>query len=155
MKLHAPADYKCPFCRVVSGIEDEFVRTKQDDIVYQSQKVTAFISSGWWPHNPGHVLIIPNQHCESTSSLPLELDLEITKVKRIIIDALYNSYNCPGVSTRQHNGPDGGQDVWHYHLHVFPRYENDRLYKLDQRATTPEERLPYAQKLREYLQSQD
>lgn len=37
-------------------------------------------------------------------------------------------HECPGVSTRQHNEPAGNQEVWHYHLHVFPRYDGDGLY---------------------------
>jgi histidine triad (HIT) family protein len=43
--------------------------------------------------------------------------------------------------------------VWHYHLHVFPRYANDLLYALDgnKRSTTPIERAPYAAKLRDAL----
>lgn len=52
---------------------------------------------------------------------------------------------------RQHNEPAGNQDVWHYHLHVFPRFVNDKLYKSDRENTKPEERLEYAQKLRHYL----
>ena len=38
------------------------------------------------------------------------------------------AFGCPGVSTRQHNEPAGNQDVWHYHVHVFPRWHGDRLY---------------------------
>jgi len=38
------------------------------------------------------------------------------------------AWKCDGVSTRQHNEPAGNQDVWHYHMHVFPRWDNDDLY---------------------------
>jgi hypothetical protein len=38
-----------------------------------------------------------------------------------------DAFGCEGISTRQHNGPAGNQDVWHFHLHVFPRYPNDGL----------------------------
>ena len=37
-------------------------------------------------------------------------------------------YSCDGISTRQHNEPAGNQDVWHYHLHVTPRYKDDVFY---------------------------
>ena len=61
------------------------------------------------------------------------------------------AYNCDGVSTRQHNEPAGNQDVWHYHLHVFPRYAGDNLYST-QRALMPiEERARYTQALRAAL----
>ena len=42
--------------------------------------------------------------------------------------AVKHAFGCSGISTRQHNEPDGNQDVWHYHVHVFPRYPNDGLY---------------------------
>ena len=49
MYNHEPKNYKCPFCKIVKGIEDEHVITKQDDIFYQDKYITAFISSHWWP----------------------------------------------------------------------------------------------------------
>ena len=62
-------------------------------------------------------------------------------------------YGCDGVSIRQHNEPAGDQTVWHYHLHVFPRYHGDELYashKQVQEATL-EERAEFATKLRNYF----
>ena len=67
--------------------------------------------------------------------------------------ALRSSYGCDGTSTRQHNEPGGGQDVWHFHVHVFPRHDGDDLYggDADVRWTAPEERAPYAARLRSAL----
>jgi histidine triad (HIT) family protein len=57
--------------------------------------------------------------------------------------------------TRQHNEPAGNQDVWHYHMHVFPRYAGDDLYftRPQQDFSPAEQRLPYADKLREHFES--
>ena len=59
------------------------------------------------------------------------------------------SYDCAGISTRQHNEPAGGQDVWHLHVHVFPRHVDDRLYERHRETcwAPPEEREPYADRL--------
>lgn len=65
--------------------------------------------------------------------------------------ALKETYKCDGVSSRQHNEPCGGQDVWHYHLHVFPRYKDDNFYKTDRVNSKPQERVEYAQKIKEYF----
>jgi len=67
--------------------------------------------------------------------------------------ALKEAYQCGGVSTRQHNEPSGYQDVWHYHLHVFPRYENDDLYLTYREGAPlpPEQRRIFAEKLKNYL----
>jgi histidine triad (HIT) family protein len=68
---------------------------------------------------------------------------------------LKTAYGCDGTSFRQHNEPHGDQEVWHYHLHVFPRYEGDELYRGRKRHTTPEERAPYAEKLRHHLNTEE
>ncbi len=63
------------------------------------------------------------------------------------------SLDCSGTSIRQHNEPSGDQDVWHLHVHVFPRHDTDDLYRRHDQATwaTPQERLPYGQALRTTL----
>jgi histidine triad (HIT) family protein len=63
--------------------------------------------------------------------------------------AIRSTYGCDGISTRQHNEPAGYQDVWHYHVHVFPRYTDDLLYgtKPYPAYVTAEQRRPYADRL--------
>jgi histidine triad (HIT) family protein len=85
-----------------------------------------------------------------------EIGHRIFDVSKQVALALKATYNCEGVSTRQHNEPAGNQDVWHYHLHVFPRYKDDNLY-LNHKDTywpTAEEKLPYAEKLKRYFVTQ-
>ena len=153
MYNHAPKNYLCPFCSVVKGIENENVETKQADIVYRDEYVTAFVSSRWWPNNPGHVVIVPNEHFENIYDLPESYSDKIHRLAKKIALALKQVYNCNGVSTRQHNEPAGNQDIFHYHLHVFPRYKNDRLYEGHslKRLIPPKERLVYAKKLKDFL----
>jgi len=149
MYNHAPKDYICPFCLVVQGIENEHVQTRQNEIIYQDEAITAFISAGCWSNNKGHVLIIPNAHYENIYELPDDISAKIHALARRVALALKKEYRCDGVSTRQHNEPCGHQDVWHYHLHVFPRYENDNLYFTyrEGEPLPPEERRMYAEKL--------
>lgn len=148
---HKPSDYECPFCRVVTGIERPSKGTKQNDIIYQDEFVTAFIASKWWPNNKGHVLVVPNNHFENIFELPSALAGKIHHVAQIVAFAMKNQYDCDGISTRQHNEPAGNQDVWHYHLHVYPRYENDNLYLSKGKQTNPEERDEYSEKLRLWI----
>jgi histidine triad (HIT) family protein len=148
---HESKGYVCPFCLIVEGVENEHLYTKQDDIVYKDDYVTAFIASGWWKNNKGHVIIITNKHIENIYDLPSELSYRIHDVEKKIALALKETYECDGVSTRQHNEPCGGQDVWHYHIHVFPRYKEDELYKTDRENSKPEERVEYAKKIRDYF----
>jgi histidine triad (HIT) family protein len=151
MHNHAPDDYACPFCTIAAGRFDSL--TQPGDLVLRTEHVTAFIAAHWWVANAGHVLVIPNAHYENLYDLPDEIGGQIHAAARRIAIALKQVYGCDGVSTRQHNEPAGNQDVWHYHLHVFPRYAGDELYlrTYEHRLTTPEERAPYAAKLRAAL----
>jgi histidine triad (HIT) family protein len=151
MYNHEPNGYICPFCLVVQGIENEHVLTNQSDIVYKDEYVTAFIGAGWWKNNKGHVIIIPNDHYENIYGLPDEVSARIHKVEKQVAIAFKKVYKCDGVSSRQHNEPCGNQDVWHYHLHVFPRYKEDNLYLTKRELSKPEDRIAYAEKLRKYF----
>ncbi|MEK4104712.1 HIT family protein [Paenibacillus sp. FSL R10-2791] len=148
---HAPEGYTCPFCLLVSGIENEHVRSKQADIIYKDHYITAFIASHWYPNNEGHVLIIPNQHIENIYTLDVEISNRIHELEIEIAKGLKEVYKCDGVSSRQHNEPDGSQDVWHYHLHVFPRYHADNLYGTYGKLSDETARKNFAQLLRRYL----
>ena len=152
MYNHAPAAYPCPFCLLLRGVENEHVYSRQSDIVYQNEKVTAFVASHQWPRNHGNILIIPNAHHENIYELPVTLAAEIQRVAQGVALGLKTALRCAGISLRQHNEPAGSQDVWHYHLHVTPRYDQDRFYAgiLTERAFMPvEERAHYARLLRD------
>lgn len=153
MYSHAPPAYRCPFCAVASGLEVDYCYTVADDIVLRNDQFCGFISSHWWPGNRGHVLLIPNEHFENMYALPDEYGPGLLRASRRIALALKAVYGCEGVSTRQHNEPAGMQEVWHFHLHIFPRYAGDGLYArtAEQFLATPSQRRPYAEKLRRAL----
>ena len=154
MASHAPPGYVCPFCRVARGdFSGEGLLTVARDVVYATPLVCAFVASHWWAHNPGHVLVAPADHVENMYDLPMALAAEVHEAARLVALAMKRAYGCEGVSTRQHNEPAGGQDVWHYHLHVFPRYRRDDLYLNDRtkRFVPAVERASYADRLRRAL----
>jgi histidine triad (HIT) family protein len=151
---HEPPNYTCPFCELVAGHESE--RNRLQDIVLQNDHVTASIAPKWWGNNPGHVLVVPNRHYENIYDTPDDTLAEVYKAAKQIAIAIRSTYDgCEGTSTRQHNESAGNQDVWHLHVHVFPRYLDDELYQNHNqtRFVSAEERLPYAEKLREYFDS--
>lgn len=95
---------------------------------------------------------MPNDHFENMYELPAEMAAEIHRVAQLAALAMKNTYHCDGISTRQHNEPAGNQDVWHYHLHVYPRYTGDNLYMTTGYYTMPDDRPFYAEKLRSWIQ---
>jgi histidine triad (HIT) family protein len=133
---------------MLRGVDTE--RNRQSDIVWQDAHTTAFISPKWWPGNRGHVIVIPNAHVENVNEIDGGLLGEVYATAKRIADGLKEAYACSGTSMRQHNEPDGNQDVWHLHVHVFPRYADDRLYERHAESywPPPEERAEYAERLR-------
>lgn len=150
MHSHAPDNYACPICQIVAGIDDPDGWTTQQEIVIRNSSVIAWINPQWWPGNHGAVVISPVKHYENIYDLPPELAVHIQAAARVVSLAMKECYGCDGISTRQHNEPAGNQEVWHYHLHVFPRYVDDRLYERHrekQRFPIPD-RVAYATRLR-------
>lgn len=91
-------------------------------MVYRDERVYAMVRPQWWPRNPGHLLIIPVAHRENIYDLPSADGHAIFDATRLLARAMRTAYECAGVSTRRHNEPAGGQSVWHFHQHLFPRY---------------------------------
>ena len=128
MKIsHAPEGYDCPFCRIVRGGFTDRVST--DHVVRRYERVTVFMNPRWWENVRGNVLVVPNEHYENLYELPIEYGTPIQQAQRDAAMAMKLAFECDGVSTRQHNEAAGNQEVWHYHLHVFPRWEGDNFYR--------------------------
>lgn len=145
---HEPADYACPFCGIQQGSFND--RNLPSDIVAVTERAFARIAPKWWPGNPGVVLVIPRTHVENLYDLSPADGQAVWELTLRLAIAIRSAYGCEGTSIRQHNEPAGGQDVWHLHVHVFPRYAGDRLYQRQDEAmwVAPADREVYAQRLR-------
>jgi histidine triad (HIT) family protein len=148
MYNHATENYDCPFCRIVR----EIANGNNAFFVLQNNAVSAFMSLHDAPNNPGHVLVIPNVHYENIYDLPVALGADIHACAKEIALAMKTVYPCDGISLRQHNEPAGSQDVWHYHLHVYPRYIGDGFSRAELKITPEHVRAGYAALLRKYLE---
>ncbi|WP_308167425.1 HIT family protein [Catellatospora tritici] len=151
MYNHRPDGYRCPFCLLVAGGGDEL--SGPPDVVRRTATAVALISPRWWPHNHGHVLVVPTAHVENLYDLPPRYGHGVHDLVREVAIAIRATYGCAGTSVRQHNEPAGNQDVWHHHVHVFARYAGDDLYRLPPLPgyASAEQRLPYARRLRAYF----
>ena len=152
MYNHSPENYICPLCQISRGERTE-KGDQEPSVIFRDKILTAFIAGKWWKSNPGHIIIIPNEHIENIYDIPEEIGHKIFDFSKKVAIAFKETYKCDGVSTRQHNEPAGNQDVFHFHLHVFPRYIGDNLY-LNHKDTywpTQEEKQPYVDKLKKYF----
>lgn len=107
MYNHATKNYICPICIAVQGLENDSTLIRQSDIVYKDSLVTAFIGSFFVKNNPGHIIIVPNEHFENIYSLPNDLNARISMIARHAALALKSTRNCDGVTTLQNNEPAG------------------------------------------------
>ena len=121
MHNHAPPGYRCPFCRNLATGEGDF----PVEILRRYDHVFVKMNPRWRPGNPGAALVIPNEHHENVFDLPPALGSSLQEAGRDTALAMKAAFGCDGITIRQHNEPAGGQDVWHFHLHVIPRYHGD------------------------------
>lgn len=104
----------CIFCEIAD-------HKTEARVIYENDDIMAFLDSN--PINEGHVLIIPKKHYLDADEMPDELLLEVITISKRIVSAIKKAYKPSGYSIMQ----NGGQfnDIGHYHMHVFPRYQND------------------------------
>jgi histidine triad (HIT) family protein len=107
----------CIFCNIVSG-------KLPSSIVYRGRSSSAFMDIQ--PVNPGHVLVIPNVHATGLADLEEHAGADMFRVAQRVAAALRTSgLKCEGVNLFLADGVAAGQEVFHVHLHVFPRYSAD------------------------------
>ncbi len=107
------------------------------DIVYEDEMVMAFMDME--PINEGHILLIPKEHYLDVDEIPDEVLSHLMIVSKKIVSALKEIYHPKGYSIMQNGG--AFNDVGHYHLHIFPRYQNDGfgwIYGEDTKKVTTE-----------------
>ncbi len=154
MHNHAPDGYQCVLCLPAQGIESDVTMMKQADIFYKDDLVIAAINSKFMETNPGHIIIFPVAHYENIYDLPDEVSARVAQLARRVAIALKEIRKCDGVTTQQNNEPASGQHAFHYHFHIFPRWSGDKLYSGSSvRVSDPSERIPYAEALKNYFQS--
>lgn len=154
MLNHAPKDYKCPICLGVKGVENEDTLLKQADLVYRDELVSVFVNSFWIETVEGHVIVVPNEHHENIYEIPKEVGDRIFEVIQKMAVAMKEAYQCDGLTIRQNNEPAGNQHAFHYHHHVYPRYENDSFNEgMSKKSilSQPEQRIEYVEKLKKVL----
>ncbi|MDY6055200.1 HIT family protein [Micrococcus sp.] len=145
---HAPEGYVCPFCGLVAGdVSDPGNRCELTDTVHQDEDVIVLIAADGFGEHEGHAMVCPAEHHENLYTMPDRVLQRIALTARQVALAMKAAWAPDGVSTRQHNEPAGNQHVWHYHLHVFPRYEQDLLYGQRRHAVDPAVRAQRAREL--------
>jgi histidine triad (HIT) family protein len=112
------ADPDCLFCKIVAG---EIPAT----VVAQDERTLTFMDIN--PATRGHALVIPRAHARDVHEIdPEDLKAVAASAQRIAARAV-QALGADGVNLLQSSGRAAWQTVFHFHLHVIPRYEGDPL----------------------------
>lgn len=109
-------DDNCIFCKLANGVF-------QTNVVYEDDTFTAFLDAS--PAAKGHTLIVPKQHVANVFEMTDDLGEKIYPVVKKIAARQKEVLGCDGVNVIQNNGQAAGQTVFHFHIHMIPRFEND------------------------------
>mgnify|MGYP003374763941 FL=1 len=107
-------DKNCIFCKIANG---EIPSTT----LYEDEEFRVILDLG--PASKGHALILPKNHFEDVCALDEKTAAKILPLAARVGSAMKKALGCAGFNLVQNNGEAAGQTVFHFHMHVIPRYE--------------------------------
>lgn len=109
-------DENCIFCKLAGG---EILTAT----LYEDDDFRVILDAN--PAAKGHALIIPKEHYANLYELDDELAAKVMVLAKKIITKLTDVLGCDGYNIVQNNGEAAGQTVFHFHLHMIPRFKDD------------------------------
>ena len=124
-------DQNCIFCKIANG---EIPSTT----LYEDEDFRVILDMG--PATRGHALLLPKEHYANLFELDDELAAKALVTAKKVAARMKDALGADGFNLVQNNGEAAGQTVFHFHMHLIPRYENDGAgITWTTGSTTPEE----------------
>ncbi len=124
-------DKDCIFCRIANG-------EIPSATVYEDADFRVILDLG--PASKGHALILPKNHFADVCQLDENTAAKVLPLAARIGTAMKKALGCSGFNIVQNNGVSAGQTVFHFHVHIIPRYENGpEMVAWTPNKTEPEE----------------
>ncbi len=111
-------DESCIFCKIANG-------EIPSATLYEDEDFRVILDLG--PASKGHALILPKQHAANLFELPDETAAKALVLAKRIGEKLYKGLGADGFNVVQNNGESAGQTVFHFHMHLIPRYKGDTV----------------------------
>ncbi|HET6441615.1 MAG TPA: HIT family protein [Phycisphaerae bacterium] len=135
----------CVFCKIVAG---EIPCTK----VFEDGLCLAFLDIG--PISPGHTLLIPKAHYETIHQMPADEAAHLARHIPSLAAAVQKAVRAEGINVLQNNGACSGQEVFHVHVHLIPRWPEDGLgFRWPAKQADPEVLKQQAEAITKHLKS--
>ncbi|MDE5908703.1 MAG: HIT family protein [Lachnospiraceae bacterium] len=106
----------CIFCKIIAG-------KIPSHTLYEDEQFKVILDVG--PATKGHALILPKQHYANLYELPEDTAADVMKLAKKMMKTMTDKLKCDGFNLVQNNGEVAGQTVFHFHMHLIPRYKND------------------------------
>lgn len=106
----------CIFCKIIAG-EIPSAKVYEDDDVYAFLDISQVTT--------GHTLVIPKTHATDIFEIPEDVAAKLFARIPKISNAVKEVYNPKGVNLLNNNGIFAGQSVYHLHIHIIPRYDDN------------------------------
>lgn len=139
-------DPNCVFCKIING---EIPSAK----VYENDDVYAFLDLS--QVTKGHTLVVPKKHQKDIFHLEPETAAALFRNIPKIANAIKEAFNPLGLNMLNNNGEFAGQSVFHYHVHLIPRYGKEDgfepIWITHDKDYTSEQRAEVAAKIAEHL----
>lgn len=122
-------DPDCIFCKIAGGAAPA-------TILYEDDTVVVFLDIN--PVTPGHMMVVPRAHLPALADLDPQMGAYLFNVAQRMAGVLRESgLRCDGVNLFYADGEAAFQEVFHAHLHVFPRYDGDGFRLIADWETQP------------------
>lgn len=131
-------DENCIFCRIAAG-------EIPSKTIYEDESFRVILDLG--PVTKGHALILPKEHYKNIYELPQETAGEAMKLAKKMAVRMTERLSCDGFNILQNNGETAGQSVFHFHMHLIPRYLNDGQVISGKAGSASEEELEEIRKI--------
>lgn len=109
-------DDNCIFCKIANG-------EIPSKTLYEDEKFRVILDLG--PAAKGHALILPKSHYANLYELPEDTAAQTMILAKKMMAKMTDKLKCDGFNLMQNNGETAGQTVFHFHMHLIPRYNND------------------------------
>lgn len=110
-------DSDCIFCKIIAG---EIPAAT----IYEDEEFKVFLDIS--PATKGHALIVPKQHYQNIFDIDEEVAAKAMKLGKRLAGRMTEVLGCDGFNLLQNNNEVAGQTVFHFHMHLIPRYLNSK-----------------------------
>ncbi len=108
-------DSDCIFCKLANG-------DIPTNVIYEDDDFTVILDAS--PATKGHALILPKEHYANIYELPDDLAAKVMPLAKKLASHMTEVLHCDGFNIVQNNGEVAGQTVFHFHVHLIPRYKD-------------------------------